>query len=1119
MQTNFTIHGISPTETSTLYVSRESDIFDLSKEKIITVIYQYDYEESDTHGNITPVSERHVVNIHVKFESGVPSVEDIQAPQIVLPGSKVGLSDPYVTPGAYELTGSGWELFQSVQDAESHINGVEYTPATDLLYYYQDGYYVAYYAKTYLGKTYSNHVPVSVANYHDLKKVMDATTHHYYIDHYNVHKEGVTVPKIYINDYSESDENGLDKLKDLFDLSLVTASGGGYTVDNGKITAATGSANSHLVDHALLNTSRVGASENLEFFMRTDIDHSESAWTPIGDDTHCFEGTLHGDGYTISGLDHSLFYKLCGAIYNLGVTGTFTGAGIAEKGSGYVENTWISTSSTNAKTTKPVFGDPSRTSEQQAKYGKIQIVNSYYQEEDDATNKYTKHSSSDGYGVATRKDAQAFYNGEVAYDLNGFYLNKRFYDNNRPSTKAYPYNYKKSENGILSNEISTGYYPASPDAKYGDIGYVEDRYADGDFIYAGGEIPTEDDERFYMPSSQTGSATAGYYYPIWPDDYLFFGQRLHYGYGEGLAHQDHPAHINKNDGRLSMAETSVNRVYRAPAYFRSSEMKVAHYNPYAVFAAMSSDEQHTAYPDMTAIDFTGGNGDLSGGYVQGLADDKFYPPLLDNDGLTSFHNIDLTQNLLAYTPSASEKTADAMTYSEVKRGLPDPVYRETNTTYRTVDIQDVSEINGHAVVLTGGVYVAENDHFLVDKNDFNAPISYTFASGKRMWYQRTPDDGEFVDRKKGWDAISLPFSAELVTTHQKGEITHFYDGSAESANKTNTKIGHEYWLRQYSGIGDPEGGVIKADMIYPTVPSGYPTGIVGEMMNKTVKNDFLWNHYYKVASHMDRNQDFYQTYYRDYRYYTDVKIYKLLTRATPYIIGFPGVTYYEFDLSGEFIAQNTNLYPSNPAKLDKQTITFASRPTTDDYVTTIHVSDEEKAGVTHNGYTFYPSYLNEKFEAGTKYYTLHSNYDSNSDGVADCSSYRMVPTTGDATPQAAFRPYFKFGVAGARGASRGDGSGAEYIIFDDDDSEIKKEQPIQEDDTFEDLIVKGGRKVIVVKSDLREESEVKIVNMAGITLATFPIQPGETVNTNITVSGAYIVRTTDGRYMKKVLVY
>ena len=54
-QTDFTIHGIAPTETSTLYVSRFSDIFDLSKEKIITVIYEYNYEETNTSGtNVTP---------------------------------------------------------------------------------------------------------------------------------------------------------------------------------------------------------------------------------------------------------------------------------------------------------------------------------------------------------------------------------------------------------------------------------------------------------------------------------------------------------------------------------------------------------------------------------------------------------------------------------------------------------------------------------------------------------------------------------------------------------------------------------------------------------------------------------------------------------------------------------------------------------------------------------------------------------------------------------------------------------------------------------------------------------------------------------------------------------
>ena len=250
-QTDFSIHGIAPTETSTLYVSRFSDIFDLSKEKIITVIYEYNYEESDASGtHVTPVSERHVVNIHVMFKSGIPFVEDIKAPQIVLPGTYVGVREPHVTPGAYEVTGGGWKLFEKKSDAESHINGIEYTPTTDPLYWYQHGYYLAYYAKTYLGETYSNTVQVSVANYHDLKKVLDDTSHHYYVDNPNVQRNS----KIYINDAT----NGATQLKQFFDL----------TVPSG--TPAT----------AVLD-SYVENCQNLEFILHTNVTvpSGSPAWT------------------------------------------------------------------------------------------------------------------------------------------------------------------------------------------------------------------------------------------------------------------------------------------------------------------------------------------------------------------------------------------------------------------------------------------------------------------------------------------------------------------------------------------------------------------------------------------------------------------------------------------------------------------------------------------------------------------------------------------------------------------------------------------------------------------------------------------------------------------------
>ena len=435
-QQNFTIHGIAPTEVTTLYVSRESDIFDLSKEKIITVIYEYDYEESDSHGNVTPVSERHVVNIHIEFKSGIPIVEDIKHPQIILPGTKLGLREPVVTPGAYEITGGGWELFENIDDAESHINGIDYLPNSDQLYWYQDGYYVAYYAKTYLGKTYSNHEPISVANYHDLTKVMDDKDHHYYVDNPTVKRD----PKIYITD----GQNGVQQLKDFFDLSVHSTTEG---VTDGKVSEG-----GALQGHALLN-KQIESCGNLDIIMHTNVEVPEGTeWTPIANETgKCFKGTLHGDGYYISGLNNSLFNHLCGSVYNLGVMGSFTGAGIAETGKGYVENCWVSTSSTAAKTSKPVFGNPTRGDG-------YQIVNCYYQEEDNATNNYTNHESSVTYGIPTRMPASAFYNGTVAYDLNGFYLYKRYNDGNKTASGTdYTYYTIKKEDGTLSDP-QTGHY-------------------------------------------------------------------------------------------------------------------------------------------------------------------------------------------------------------------------------------------------------------------------------------------------------------------------------------------------------------------------------------------------------------------------------------------------------------------------------------------------------------------------------------------------------------------------------------------------------------------------------------------------------------------------------------
>ena len=1070
-QKNFTIHGVSPTETSTLYVGRNADINDLSTEKIITVVYKYDYEESDADGmHITPVSERHVVNIHIKFKSGVPVVEDIQEPGIVLPGTTLTMRVPNVTEGAYDILGGGWELFETPTNAESHTNGVDYKMLNDSLYWYQDGFYLAYYAKTYLGKTYSNHVPVHVANYHDLKKVMDDKEHHLHVDYDRSRLQRDS--KIYINDYSSSSQNGLDLFKDFYDLSLLT---------NPSTDSKTGLINNgSFIGHKPLNTDAtngVTAGHNLQFILRTDISRNDdpavaNEWTSIasGDNVPCFNGTLHGDGHTINGLDNSLFGKLCGSVYNLGVTGSFASAGVADSGDGYVESCWVKTSSSaDLSGIKAVFGGSSSVSHEQT-------VNCYY------SNNYAT-------GKAIQKSDQAFYNGEVAYDLNNFYLYKRYSDKQVSTGVDYKY-WKPGE-----TTPQTGHYAEHAghcSSGYNGIKYVEERFADGDFRYAGGTIPTDTDERLYIDTEDNNKEK---FFPIWPDDYIFFGQKLTYGWAVE-AHQNVPTAVVKNNGRLSQL-SDANRVYRAPAYYGSSTMGVAHFNPQVYLVQKEKNGNRDAYPDMTAIDFAGHNdmhNEANGAnmpYELGLNEaGKFYAPLLDDGGLTGITNYDETQNLLVYAPSetaASEGSyANKATYDVLTDYFQEPKYSDyyTADNYRTVADATSAEssIYGH-LVLDGKI--AKSDHLLVDKQDFNCPIAYKFDNSHRMWYQRRPEDQEYVDHTKGWQGISIPFTAELVTTNVKGEITHFYEGSATSAN-SDSKIGHEYWLRELNGlteetviINNESTKVAKGSFLYPKNSSG----------SKTFTNTFLWDYYYKnagVHNQKDYNKDIYQTYYNSSHNYSG---YPLLAAATPYVIGFPGQTYYEFDLSGNFEAKNTAVAID---KLGRQTITFASNVGEE-----IGVSDGEIIGVTKSlagssksyTLTFKPNYMNKSLEAGTLSYTLD----------ADGDSYDKVPATGDAVKVGAFRPYF---TATSVAKSSSPKMAPHSIIFGGDYNGLEGELQSGLGGGLE-IYVKDHR--IIATSHLKEPVVICIMNVGGITLANYVLQPGETQETRVQNTGVYIV--------------
>ena len=613
---------------------------------------------------------------------------------------------------------------------------------------------------------------------------------------------------------------------------------------------------------------------------------------------------------------------------------------------------------------------------------------------------------------------------------------------------------------------------------------MEDRYADGDYRYADGVIPEATNERQY-----TDAEDKVHFYPVWPDDYIYFGQMLTYNWNNQRPHEDVPSHIVKNNGRLPNIDES-NRVYRAPAYYQSKEMNVAHFNPAVNLVAYSKPKSandkdlKAAYPNMTAIDFAGHNdtewtiGRVSSASSAGV--DLFYLPLLDDDGLQSITNRDETNNLLVYAPAetATEGYANEKTYGVLNAYFTDPSFADSyhESPYRCVDISaDASSVHGH---LVQSDLTATSDHLLIDKQDFNCPISYQFASGKRMWYQRTPD--LFVDLTKGWETVSLPFTAELVSTQDKGEITHFYSGSP-SVEENGTKVGHEYWLSAYNGQMANTNPEIDG---FFTAAFNYPTS--GDVEDKQVDNTFLWDYYYSKNVQKDANTDIYQTRYQQGRTMTG---YQLLSAAQPYMIGFPGKTFYEFDLSGEWKVKNTA--STAPAQLGKQTISFVSVPEI-----TIAVSDDETSASAIDGYKFMPNYMSKKVVG----------YLMNQDG----NSFNITPDGGSASVP--FRPYF------VTDPSSGVKEMTRSIAFDTSIAFGEDKDPSGDDFGEGNLVFTIHNRTLCVTSTLKNEADVHVYSVSGLLITTFTIQPGETVNTNIPVAGVYIIRAANGRIQKKIAI-
>lgn len=1006
-QQYFLVQGSMPRITSTLYVVPEVSISDLEKERIVTAVYEYRYKEFNgiSYENVV---EKHIVNIHVDFESGAPSVGRLMPPATILPGQNVAINKPGVERGAYEVLGGNWEMYTNQTDAQAHTNGQQIQNGSTPLFWYQNGYWVAYYAESYLGRTYSNAVQLSIANYHDINNMMnhvvDGKHEYLYVDEPTVMRNS----KIYIDD-RECTDNTKSELDLLYDFYKKT------------------------LDGTELN-SRVKNGANLDFFINSDVTTKKAQWQPIGDAGQCFEGSLHGNGHTIYGLDHSLFGHLCGKVYNLGVTGSFNGGGISDN-DGTVTNSWINTTATdiNAETTYAVIGN-----------GGGEIINSYYP--DALTYKA---------GEATPRPYADFLKGNVTFDLNRYYLEARkAISGSSASGKQFSF-IKADYQGTLDTTvgpegITTQRIHA---AKYSDNDYetyVETLYGNEDFIYSNGTLPLENDIRL--------SATDAKFYPIYPDDYIFFGQTLNYNEGH---HNEAPTAIQKDFKRmLERTDYTANRVYRAPAYRRSSyiakDSASVYFNRYAAFAS-----QYKGMPvdeSLTAIDFTG-NADKEKDVTVA------YSPLLDYEGLAGFATRGITQNLLVYADAR-----DIESHSVLLTGLPEPAleYGENNCVL-PLPATTVATVNGHLVDFDGTDYTSPRTHFLVDKQNYNAPIAYSYTGDNAMWYQRKPET--FIDiidgTTHGWDAVSLPFTAGMVTTNKKGDITHFY-GTEDKA--------HEYWLRAAVKMSDDAKSIV---FNRPTTDNA-----LFYKDSYETENSFLYSYYYQYNDVNDDSNtnsslqdntvagDNYggiQTgnhgnYYNSTRTYTD---YLYLTGGVPYIIGFPGEDFYEFDMSGKFQPDHSSA--SIPA-LDAQTVTYISLLNEN-----IPVSDEqtESKKTAIKGFAYTATYQAQN---------LSGIYTVNASGTAFEPATATVP----------FRPYLAISSSSAK---KHQAINISYEATAIKDKDINRAHGLR---------IYAKNHAIHIESYLEVETDVNIYNTAGVLISSLRILPGEQRQVSV-ASGIYIV--------------
>lgn len=584
---------------------------------------------------------------------------------------------------------------------------------------------------------------------------------------------------------------------------------------------------------------------NMQFVMQDNVTVSSDYVAPDN-----FKGTFHGDGHAITGIANSAsLLKAIDAsanIYNLGLVG-----------------------------------------------GRIVSANS-------SANNPSLHCCYEyGHNTVYRIDGTAFTGyakedwryGKVAYDLNQYYLHKRYVDGTGSLENTQDYVEKYYENG---DYLYSGY---SFDNHYEGSEFIRNSYIPnyGYAVTAHDMSHPIDESRAVV--DEHGNVT---YRPLMNEnliadgkpknDYFFFGQILNANTKdcpEGIANLTVPAAITKDEESetFRLYEDMKNRVYRAGGYYGSKNNNGFYYN----------SDAYVHDNGITAIDFYGYNGlnytdatNIGGNISRATGTGMdFYFPVSDygmND--ISLDN-GVTRNLLLYAHSVSDRNGVLAPFKYSDAYGETPATPESNIRAHVIN-QAVTPTTEFLHLVERTIDNKNSEGGDCFNNDFNCPIAFVVSN--RAWYTRVPRYYA-ANKNDAWEGLSLPFSVNRVEASFNGEISHFYgETDAKAANEANTtNVGHEYWLRGLTASTPAaDAQPIKATFTRPGADLFTGGTLTGDYQ-------YFNSHFADIYGDIYEDNNF--SIYRSSR---DFHGYYFQQAYVPYIVSFPGVTFKEFDLSGDF---------------------------------------------------------------------------------------------------------------------------------------------------------------------------------------------------------------------------